>query len=69
MVKRAAKRRKKQSVAGDRLTVTLAPGQREFLEALARRNNIPLALAVRYVITKFIEEHKDPQLRLDFSDL
>ena len=50
----------------DRLTVSLAPGQREALAAIARHNNTTLAFVVRYAIGRFIEENRDQQLRLEF---
>ncbi len=52
--------------ASERVTVTLGPGQREFLVAVAERNKTSLAFAVRYVIAQYIEEHKSGQLRLEF---
>ena len=49
-----------------RLTVTLAPGQRDILERIALHNNTTLAHVVRYALTAFISENRDMQLRLDF---
>ncbi len=52
-----------------RLTVTLGEGQRQALEAIARGNNATLAFVVRYALTRFIESHRDRQLRLEFPAL
>jgi len=52
-----------------RLTVTLAPGQREALEAIAKRNHATLAFVVRYALTQFIESHRDSQLPLAFPSI
>ena len=49
-----------------RLTVTLAPGQRDALQEIAGRNHATLAYVVRYAITEFIESHKNGQLPLAF---
>jgi len=49
-----------------RLTVTLAPGQRVKLEALAEANNTTLAFIVRYALTEFVERHQSTQLELKF---
>ena len=49
-----------------RLTVTLAPGQRDMLERIALHNNTTLAHVVRYALTAFINEHREAHLRLDF---
>jgi hypothetical protein len=52
----------------DRLTVSLAPGQREALTAIARHNNTTLAFVVRYAIAKFVEASRDRQLQLEFPE-
>lgn len=49
----------------DRLTITLAPGQREALHELAKANHTTLAYVVRYALAQFLEEHSGPQMRLD----
>ena len=51
-----------------RLTITLAPGQREALEAFAARNHATLAFVARYALAHFIEEHAQHQLHLDLKD-
>lgn len=56
----------RQCRTADRLTVSLAPGQREALTAIAERNNTTLAFVVRYAIARFVEENRDRQLRLQF---
>lgn len=48
-----------------RLTITLGQGQRESLQAIADRNHTKLAFLVRYALDRFIEEHRQKQLRLD----
>ena len=34
----------------DRITISLAPGQREFLEEIAQSNNAPISFVVRYAL-------------------
>lgn len=48
----------------DRLTVSLAPGQREALEGIAARSQVKLAFAVRYALSEFIDKYTDRQLPL-----
>jgi len=55
-----------RTVSEDRLTVSLAPGQREALEAVAQQNSVKLAFVVRRALTEFIKSHKDQQIRLAF---
>ena len=50
----------------ERLTISLAPGQRAQLEALAVRNNAKLAFVVRYALSEFMTKYQDGQLRLSF---
>lgn len=50
----------------ERITITLGPGQRERLEALAQANNATLAFVVRYALNEFIDRHEDMQLELKF---
>ena len=52
----------------DRLTVTLAPGQREALQIIADHNNTTLAFVVRYALTRFVREAQSRQLRLEFPE-
>lgn len=64
--------RQKRRVASDstnRLTVSLAPGQREALEAVAQQNHVKLAFVVRYALAEFIRQHRDKQIRLEFPKL
>gem|GEM_PF-1410924 len=54
---------------GDRLTITLRPGQRRLLEAIAERNHVSLAFAVRYAVDSFVDQHKNNQIPLQFPKL
>ena len=54
--------------ATPRLTVTLAPGQREILEKIAAHNGTTYAHVVRYAIKKFVDENESGQLGLDFPE-
>jgi hypothetical protein len=67
MKKRIDRRTGLKSGGAKRLTVTLAAGQCEFLESLTTRNTATLAFVVRFAISKFIEEQRGGQLRLDFT--
>jgi len=58
-------RRRKSS---NRVTVTLAKGQRQALEAIADRNQVPLAFVVRYALTELVRDGADRQLHLRFLD-
>jgi len=58
----------RQAKHKSRLTVTLAPGQREVLEKIAAHNGTTYAHVVRYAIKKFISENRSGQLDLDFPD-
>lgn len=49
----------------ERVTVTLAPGQRETLERIAELNGTTLAFVVRYALKRFLQESESRQLRLD----
>ena len=53
-------------IVRNRLTVSLAPGQREALERIASINNAKLAHVIRYALMEFLEHHADPQLQLRF---
>ena len=46
---------KLRAVSDDRLTVTLATGQRRALEVIARHNNTTLAFVVRYALAEFVK--------------
>lgn len=60
--------RKQAKSSGDRLTVSLAAGQREALEKIAKRNHTTLAFVVRYALTECIERHSGGQLTLTFPN-
>lgn len=53
----------------DRLTITLRRGQRKLLEAIAERNHVSLAFAVRHALDSFVGQHKDAQIPLQFPKL
>lgn len=55
-----------KNLSNDRLTVSLASGQREALEKIAKRNHTTLAFVVRYALTECIERHVGGQLTLAF---
>jgi predicted DNA-binding protein len=58
---------KKQTLSdSERVTVTLAPGQREILNRIAERNGTTLAFVVRYALRQFIKEAERGQLKLEF---
>ena len=61
-----AQRKAKSSNGTGRLTVTLAPGQREMLEAIARENQASLAFVTRRMLSDFIDAHRVGRLRLSF---
>jgi hypothetical protein len=50
----------------NRITVTLASGQREVLERIAKQNETKLAFVVRYAIKQLIRNSEGGQLRLEF---
>ena len=58
-----ASRKKNQS---SRLTITLRQRQRKTLEAIAGKNHVSLAFAIRYALDLFAAQHKDDQLPLQF---
>ena len=59
-------RRQSSVSAKDRLTITLAGGQRRALERIAEANGAPLAFVVRLALAEFIDCHADDQIRLRF---
>jgi hypothetical protein len=61
-----AVRKKRQASESDRVTVTLAPGQRAVLERIAEQNETTLAYVMRYALKRFIQESESGQLKLDF---
>jgi hypothetical protein len=62
----AAMPKKRQAPESDRVTVTLAPGQRAVLERIAKQNETTLAFVVRYALKQFIQESESGQLKLEF---
>ncbi len=63
-----AKNKLKKSNGADRLTVTLAPGQREMLETIAGENQVSLAFVTRRMLSDFINAHRHGRrLRLSFT--
>ena len=50
----------------DRITISLAPGQREALEEIAERNSATMSFVVRYALNKFLKKHESKQLPLNF---
>ena len=64
---RAKSRRSAAKPESKRLTITLGPGQRRALEAIARANNVSLALITRYALDEFIKQHRTHKLRLSFA--
>ena len=59
-------RRKSHTASPDRLTVTLAPGQKKKLQELAKQNGTTLAFIVRYALNEFLGRAQDRQLTFDF---
>lgn len=57
---------RRQPRESDRVTVTLAPGQRAVLERIAKQNETALAFVVRYALKQFIQEAEGGQLKLKF---
>ncbi len=56
--------KKSRKGMADRITISLAPGQRKLLEEIAKRNNLTISFVVRYALNEFLDRHKDKQLRL-----
>ena len=61
-----ATRAKVKATGQDRLTISLAPGQREALEAIAEHNSATLAFVMRYALKEFIENRHEQHLQLRF---
>jgi hypothetical protein len=59
----------RKSAPQDRLTVTLAPGQRVVLESIAERNHATLAFVVRFALDRFVRESRGKQLQLDLPEM
>lgn len=58
--------KERQPTDSDRVTVTLAQGQRAVLERIAAQNGTTLAFMVRYAVKQFIQESERGQLKLEF---
>ena len=56
------------SEKNDRLTISLAPGQRDNLERIADRNHTSLAFVVRYALTQLTRQYSERQLPLDYPE-
>jgi len=48
----------------DRITISLAPGQRETLEEIAENNSATISFVVRYALNEFLDKYKGKQLSL-----
>ena len=55
---------KTKTNSSDRITISLAPGQRESLEAIARYNSATMSFVVRYALNEFLRRHENKQLPL-----
>lgn len=55
-----------KATLADRITISLAYGQREALEEIAARNNATISFVVRYALNEFLEKHEGKQLPLSF---
>ena len=55
-------------MSGDRVTVSLADGQKEKLMALADANGVTLAFVVRHALGEFLSAREDQQLDLALLD-
>jgi hypothetical protein len=53
---------KSKKTPADRIMISLAPGQREFLEEIAQSNNAPIYFVVRYALNEFFDKDKGKQL-------
>ena len=59
-----ASKDKSKKNSADRITISLGPGQREFLEEIAQSNNAPISFVVRYALNEFFDKYKGKQLPL-----
>ena len=57
---------KYKATPSNRITISLAHGQREALEETAARNNATISFVVRYALNEFLEKHEGKQLPLSF---
>ena len=48
----------------DRITISLAPGQRDTLEEIAENNSATISFVVRYALNEFLDKYKGKQLPL-----
>jgi len=55
---------KPKKTPADRITISLAPGQRNFLEEIAQKNNAPISFVVRYALSEFFDKYKGKHLPL-----
>jgi hypothetical protein len=53
---------------GDRVTVTLSPGQKTQLEAIADLNATTVAFLVRHAVARFLASGETAQLKLRFPE-
>jgi hypothetical protein len=58
-----SKDKPKKTPAG-RITISLAPGQRDFLEEIAQSNNATISFAVRCALSEFFDKYKGKHLPL-----
>jgi hypothetical protein len=49
---------KSKNTPADRVTISLVPGRREFLEEIAQSNNAPISFVVRYALNEFFDKYK-----------
>lgn len=59
-----ASKEKSQKAIVDRITISLAPGQREILEEIAEKNSATISFVVRYALNEFLDKYKGKQLSL-----
>ncbi len=57
---------KPKATSPDRITISLAHGQRAALEEIAARNSATISFVVRYALNEFLEKHEGKQLPLMF---
>jgi len=55
---------KSQKGMADRITISLAPGQRATLEEIAENNSATISFIVRYALNEFLDKYKSKQLPL-----
>ncbi len=58
---------KAQKGLSDRITISLAPGQRATLEEIAENNSATISYVVRYALNEFLDKYKGKQLPLFFN--